>query len=73
VPDPNLERVDPFASSLLIVEDPADVGDRACVPAVESEACENPAQESPGVGCCRHARDDSIPRFPNVGDALSCV
>jgi len=54
VPDPNLERVDLFTSGLEILEDAAGGGERTGVPAVETEDLEDRAEQTPGIGCCRH-------------------
>lgn len=51
-----LERVDFLAGSLQTVEDPAGVGERTRVPAVEPEEPENRADEPPGIPRCCHPR-----------------
>jgi hypothetical protein len=50
----HLERVDFLAGSLQAVEDPAGVGERTRVPAVETEERENGVDEPPGIRWFRH-------------------
>lgn len=54
VPDPNLERVDSFASSLQPVEDPAGVGEGTFVAAAEPDQRQHPGEELSGVRPYRH-------------------
>jgi hypothetical protein len=54
VPDAKLERVDLFASSLQIVEDPAGIGEGAGVPTLEAEQCEHLPEELPRGRRYRH-------------------
>jgi hypothetical protein len=70
VPDPNLERVDSFASSLQAVEDPAGVGQGARVAAVEPEESQHSGEERRAVDTVIEI-DDPASRFPDIGGALS--
>jgi hypothetical protein len=54
VPDPNLERVDSFASGLQTVEDPAGIGEGTRIAALQAEERQHLREEPSGVRGDRH-------------------
>jgi len=69
--DPNLERVDLFASPVQPVEDSLGVRKRALVPAVEAHDHEYLAEQVSGNRRDRHRVDLARSRFPDVGHAFA--
>jgi hypothetical protein len=47
-------RVDPFSSGVQILEDAARVVERTSIAAVETEDREDAAEQTSGIGDCRH-------------------
>jgi len=69
--DPNLERVDLFASPVQPVEDSLGVRESALVPAVEAHDHEYLAEQVSGNRRNRHRVDPARSRFPDVGHAFA--
>jgi hypothetical protein len=69
--DPNLERVDLFASTVQSVEDSLGVRERAIVAAAEAHERECLAEQVSGNRLSRHRANAAGSRFPDVGHAFA--
>jgi hypothetical protein len=69
--DPNLERVDLFASTVQSVEDSLGVRERAIVAAAEAHERECLAEQISGNRLSRHRVNPAGSRFPDVGHAFA--
>ena len=69
--DPNLERVNLFASSVQSVEDSLGVRERTIVAAVEAHDHEYLVEQVSGNRRNRHRVDRARSRFPDVGHAFA--